>query len=161
MPSGTRDDGSQFPLCMYFDSFDSIAFADTYAELLDVLIPGYADLSSKEQLRARIEMAALRAVWVQAQVWSENTEPLTPAQEEALAAPRLGSNAPTGHWTAPVPLVVLSVAYEPYTDIPAPTHEPHEDPAQEKVWMLHPTTDLELLTSLHEVGVIRLLHSSQ
>lgn len=157
MPPSTTTEGHEFPLCLFFDGGASIAYADSYEDLLDVLLPGYLTWTSDRRLRERIDYAATQAVWVQAQVWADNTEPLTAEQEALLGAPRLGALAPTGSWEAPVPLVVLSTSYSPYTDIAAPVGYGQTPEGEDTVWVIDPMSEEALLTTLHEVGAVRLM----
>jgi hypothetical protein len=158
VPPSVSAEGTPFPLCMFFSGMGSMAYADSYAELVDALIPGYGTYSDPKALVARVDYAHSQAVWVQAQVWADNEEPLTPAQEQLLAAPRMGVQAPSGVWEAPVPLVVLSVAYEPYTDVVMPLVA---STATDTVWVIDPVSEESFLESLHEVGSIRLMRRSE
>lgn len=158
MPAVPTDHlGGQFDWCMFFRGFDSIAYAHSVTELMDAFLPGYASLFPAAQLRSRMDAAVQQAVWIQAQVWSENTAPLTSEQQETLGAPRIGPQAPTGPWSGPVPLVVCTAAYAPYTDVAYPTSVGVDDSGQEWVWGIDPTTEWTFLMSLHEAGAIRLM----
>lgn len=157
MPPSVDANGHSFEFCMFFDGGSSIAYADSHLDLMDVLLPGYAQWDSGKQLSERIHLATSQAIWVQAQVWADNTTPLTAHEEELLGAPRTGEHAPTGSWECQVPLVVVASAYSPFTDIAAPVGYGTTEHGESTVWMIDPSTEETLLTTLHEVGALRLL----
>lgn len=160
MPPSSTDQGHEFPLCLFFDGGASIAYADSFDDLVDVLLPGYLTWTVEQQQRARIDYAVSQAIWVQAQVWAENTTVLTPDQEALLGAPRVGDSAPTGIWDASVPLVVVASSYAPYTTIAIPVGQGTTQEGEPSVWVLDPTSEETLLTTLHEVGAVRLMTRS-
>ncbi|MFI7132174.1 hypothetical protein ACIBQ1_41310 [Nonomuraea sp. NPDC050153] len=124
-------------------------YADDAAELVGMLIPGYAALATDgERATARVRLALDLQVRVQAELAAG---PRLDACGEAERAVVLGARheppAPA-RWEAPVPLVLVSTFYEPAGALPRPS-----GPAELQVW-LDPADDWTLLTSLHTAGAI-------
>jgi|AACY02.2.fsa_nt_gi hypothetical protein len=161
----TRDDGTGYPLCMYYRGDTEVAFADTYRDLVEVLLPDYRTLleaSEMDAAVARIELAAAAATIIQAHLLAEtNPDDLTDTDRAHLTAPRIGSHAPhPDWWTHPTPLVVVTTSYAPYTDLPRPASgisDTHDAP---NLWWIDPTSEETLLTTLHDVGYLRLMHAT-
>ena len=144
-----------------------LTVADTVTELLDALIPGYADMpetprGDAQALAARYVHAVAVATAVQADVACQAAAAggLDPAAEDedtltALFADRtepfVGAGPPTGDsptWTHGVPLVLIGTDYAPFTDRGRPTG---------RIIWLDPSTETGYLHSLAEIGMIRYL----
>lgn len=129
-------------------------YADTYDELVGLLIDGYDGLvTERARLAARLRYAADVQVPAQAAITAtagpQEFESLPPAEREALTGPRDQPPA-VARWTAPVPLVLVTSFYQPDGEVPRP------EPAGGEVIWLDPSTDETLLVTLHEAGWIAL-----
>lgn len=146
----THPDGRPYRFAMIHNGGGYRAFADTGAELVDVLIPGYAALQSEQGRReARIDYAARVQVAVQAAIVSTgDIAGCSDTEVRTLLAPRDTPPAPAT-WAAPVPLVLVSSFYTPTGFAP----RPRVVPPAEILW-LDPEDDYALLRSLHSVGAI-------
>ena len=159
----TRPDGSAYAFCAYINADVDVVFADSYQEILEVLIPGYAQLSGADAARARIALAQAVAAQVQGAILAQASEDgIEPTDEEwaVLAAPRDQPQPRADWWTCPIPLVAVETSYEPFTQVPRPASglAAGADPA-ENLWWIRPGEDEEFLRSLHEVGWLRLMQA--
>jgi hypothetical protein len=156
-----KADGSGFPLGMYYNGYADVAFADTYAELLDILMPGYAADDEAAQIARRITLAANVAAQTQASVmYDADRSDFTDAEWEALTTPRTMKQPTVLWWTHEVPLVVYETAYEPYTDVPRPASAQADGAADApNLWWIRNVEEEDFLISLHEVGYIRLMQN--
>lgn len=158
----TRPDGGAYPWCMYYRGDAEVAFADTPTDLLCALLPDYATLTPTDAAVARIELGTAAATIIQAHVLAEaDPASLTEADRTTLTAPRIGADAPHPEWwTCPVPLIVVTTAYTPYTDLPRPASGISDTADAPNLWWVRPDTEETLLTSLHEIGYLRLMHAT-
>jgi hypothetical protein len=160
-----REDGTPMGYCMYFNALSHIAFADTYPELLDVLLAGYLDMTDVERLDARIRAGSNIAAQLQAAIlFEEDVTPESVSEEEwrILTAPRSLPQPRADWWACPIPLVVVETAYHPYTDVSRPASALADGIAQAPnlLW-IRPAEEEDFLRSLSELGVITLLESVQ
>jgi hypothetical protein len=124
-------------------------YADDPAELVAMLIPGYASLvTDDERAAARVLLAMDMQVRLQAQLAAGGR--LDSCREPERAVILGGRHEPPAlsRWEAPVPLVLVSTFYEPTGTLPRPS-----GPAELQVW-LDPADDWTLLVSLHTAGMI-------
>lgn len=158
----THPENRLWSYAMYFNGGYDVAFADTYGELLDVLIPGYADLTDDvDEATARITLGVRAAVVTQAMILSSaDLTDVSDADYAVLTAPKVAPAVRADLWMCPVPLVVVESLYQPYTEVPRPASGLGDYQDAENLWWIRPGEDEEFLFSLHEVGFIRLLTSS-
>ncbi len=156
MPPPLRSDGSLYRFEMIYGGGGWRAYADSGAELVAVLVPGYAELDDGGRQRARIGCAARAQVLAQAELTAAgDLAGCTDAQVRILLSSREVPPAPVS-WSAPVPLVLVTSFYVPIGVLPRPVAEP---PGQ-IVW-LDPADEFSLLAGLHEVGMIDLAERSE
>lgn len=164
----TREDGTLYPYAMHFDGYKSVAFADTPEDLIGVLIPDYADLSTEdERLTARILLAVTAQTAVQAQINAstevdqpEHWEALSDAERQVLLGDRVEQphgwgDGPLGDvWESEIPLVLVETGYAPYTayDRPLSAEGDVEEPSN-IIW-LRPVDEWEFLRSLARAGYV-------
>lgn len=159
-----RDDGTSYRLCMYFDGSRGIAFADTYGELIDVLVPGYASMDEEHQDVERIKFALRLSGQLQAEIMyglEVTKDTVTEDEWNTLVANRVTSPPRADWWACEIPLVVVETSYEPYTDVPRPASaiaEGVQNPPN-LLW-LRPSEEEDFLFSLESAGQIVLLESS-
>ena len=151
-----KDDGSGYRFEMIYEGRRSRAYADTAADLLDCLIPGYADMSGEERLTARVAHGTGLLAPVQAEVLQSVDQTALSAEEKAvLLAPRY-EPITVAEWGSEAPLVLLDAHYAPYSDIAAP-HSTLEDVANPRniVW-IRVVDEYDMLLSLAAIGFITL-----
>jgi hypothetical protein len=125
---------------------DRRIYADTAAELLNMLIPGHhADghrsrVHHARTIRAHVQTAAVQQI-------------RGPIHQDAIAVLFRGAPHPD-FWDHPAPLVLIDVDYHPYRDRHAPLTPDGDvaDPAT--LWWLRTATPEDYLESLHRVGWI-------
>ncbi|MFB4289865.1 hypothetical protein ACBI99_19650 [Nonomuraea sp. ATR24] len=123
-------------------------YAGEPAELVAMLVPGYAELPGEDgRAAARVRLALDLQVRLQAELAAGRLGACTAEERAVLLGPRHEPPAPA-RWTAPVPLVLVAAFYEPAGPLPRPS-----GPAGLQVW-LDPADDWTLLTSLHTAGLI-------
>ncbi|WP_114906718.1 hypothetical protein [Ornithinimicrobium murale] len=154
----TKPDGASWNHAMVFsqDGQMQMAVADTAGELLALVIDDYPtrDASVEDLVEldaARIDYGIRLAQGIQ-ESWlaSAVTEG---ALELGQADPRdvdawfraKDSGVDVGQWSRDVPLVCLDMAYEPFTDTPAPTGN---------VAWVEVRDELSLLNSMSQLGLI-------
>ncbi len=157
-----RADGGLYLYAMYFNGNERIAYADELADLLDVLIPGYADMAEQERLAGRIRLAIGAQISTQAYI-NGDVEPdewnaLTDQQRGVLTGPR-DTQPAVDFWDPDIPLVLVETGYAPYTDIDQPISgiADVQDPPN-MIW-LRPIDEWDFLESLHTAGYI-VLHEA-
>jgi hypothetical protein len=151
-----KDDGSGYRFEMIYEGRGSRAYADTAAELLDCLIPGYETMSADERLTARVAYGTGLLAPLQAEVLQDVDQTALSEDERAvLLAPRYEPIA-VAEWASEAPLVLLDVHYAPHSDVPAP-HSTLEDVANPRnlVWV-RVVDEYEMLLSLANIGFIAL-----
>ena len=152
----TKDDGSRYRFEMIFDSGRSRAYADTAADLVDVLVPGYAALDAEAKIAARVRYVTDMLASVQAAVLNAHDQSdLTPEERAILLQPRF-EPVVVDEWSSEVPLVLADVHYAPYSDLTPPmsTLDDVADP-RNLIW-LRAGEEFALLTSLARIGYISL-----
>lgn len=158
MPARPGADAWPHALAYSHEGELTVAVADTAGELLSLVIPDYpatdadeSDIAAVEAVRIDYGLAVARQVQVSLMaqalergrvVEEDLDEPLL----NSLLAAKDTSLALEGDWEHEVPLVVLDMAYAPFTDTPRPQGR--------VVWVdVHSETDL--LASLDRIGVVR------
>lgn len=157
-----KDNGQGFQYCMYFRGDVDVAFADSYDELMDVLVPHYSEMSEEDKAFERIRLAQGAAAQIQGMILASLDEGAVSEEEwVVLAAPRSGPQPRADWWTSDVPLVVVETSYQPFTDVPRPASAKASTADADNLWWIRPAEEEELLFSLHEVGYIRLLENTE
>lgn len=149
--------GNQYSFCMFFNNENEVAFADTYPELLEALIPNYLTQDENNQEYLRIKLAQQAAAEIQAEIlYSIDLKELTPKEKQILTHPKHLHQIPIEWWTSEIPVVVVETAYQPYTDVikPASSHE-----TEDNIWRINPLDEEQFLINLNEIGFIRLLQT--
>ena len=157
----SHEDGQGYRYCMYYRNDADVAFADTYDELMDVLIPGYNDMNDDDQAYQRILLAQSVAAQIQALLMVDvDTATLSEEEQAVLNAPRGGVQPEANWWISEVPLVVVETSYKPFTDVPRPASGISSAADASNLIWIRPAEDEELLLSLHEVGYLRLMENT-
>lgn len=156
-PSGVeaprRPDGSLYRYEMLWAGDTQRAYADTAEALLNVLIPGYMDMTEQSRWEHRLAYAARAQVLVQAMLNTTDAFATLPSDaERVLQGPRFEPPV-VATWPHPVPLVLISAYYAPATKVPAPVSEQGMPP--NVIW-INTSDDQAFLDSLHDIGVITL-----
>lgn len=148
-PAAPAEDGRPYGFEMIYAGGTYRGYADAPAELIGMLVPGYAALATDEERAvARISFAMDLQVRLQAQLAAGlELDACGEAERAVLLGGRHEPPAPA-RWEAPVPLVLVAAFYEPAGPLPRPS-----GPAELQVW-LDPADEWTLLTSLHAAGVI-------
>lgn len=146
-----QDDGSLYPYEMIYDGAGRRAYADNLADLVGALIPGYpAMMSPVQQAEARTALCTRAQVTLQAFINADtHLDGCDEQQRAVLTAPRHEPPV-VATWTAPVPLVLVTVFYRPTGPLPVPAAAE----AGQLIW-LDPGDDTTLLLSLHAAGLIQ------
>lgn len=149
-PAPVHADGTPYRYEMVHGGGAKRTYADTSADLVAALIPGYADLQDPVELaRARIVHAVHVQVTTQASInVALGTAACSAPEREVLGADRTAPPV-LAQWSAPVPLVLLDCFYAPVTDVPRPVAL-----APGEIRWLRPATDRDHLRSLAGLGVI-------
>lgn len=151
-----KDDGSGYRFEMIYEGGRSRAYADTAADLIDVLIPGYAALDEAQRLQSRVSYGTGLLAPMQAEVLqSVDQTALSEDERAVLLAPRYEPIA-VAEWGSEVPLVLLDVHYAPHSDLSAP-RSTLEDVAQPRnlLW-IRVAEEYDMLLSLAQIGYISL-----
>jgi hypothetical protein len=157
----TKEDGTGYGYCLYFNNDAEVAFADSPDELLDALIPGYsADVDNQDFLRIRLAQNA--AAQTQAEIlFGVDPSTVDETTWATLTSPRNVSQPRADWWTSAIPLVVVETGYEPYTSVPRPASAIADGLADApNLWFLRPGEEEDFLVSLHEVGYVRLMRNT-
>jgi len=145
----------------------TILVSDSATDLVAAGLPGYADLPDDEAgfnaaLVARYDDLVGHAAAFQRFLLDEahrsgvvniedmDDDTLTALMQERSVPFDGVPNADTVSlaWTCPVPLVLITTDYEPFTDRPVP---------QGNIVWLDPITEVTYLQSLHKIGAIRFM----
>lgn len=171
--SPVHEDGTRYPYAMHFDGGKYIGYADSPAELLGLLINGYADLDPQGQQEARIRLAIGVQTVVQAAINAEAMssdawEELSDEERAILNGPRYeqphGWGDPEGMgdvWESEdVPLVLVETGYAPYSDIDKPISGIADVLNPPNIYWLRPVDEFEFLTSIANTGHIDLYEAT-
>ena len=159
-PVGGQDLGEPFEWCMRLPGqYERYVYASSQAELVGALLArsDYLDLDPQNALVARIKYSISTQCWHQARLNVVGQTTLSADWAQAVGWERdvlLGDRARQPHnwptralfdgrdtWTCRIPLILVSTAFAPYSDIPAPDGN---------VWWLDPIDDISLLASFVE-----------
>lgn len=164
VPPSRRDDGTYYAYGLYFDGGRSIAWADDFEDMIEVLSPGYLNKNDHERLIARITVGLRAQQMVQAQVYATADEDdltaLTPEQDALINGTR--QDRPViEEWTSEIPLVLLTTAYQPHTETPAPvsSYGPYLDVPN--IWWIDPVDEESLMMGLHSTGWVKVVETIQ
>jgi hypothetical protein len=171
-----HEDGTNYPWRMFYENNRRIVDADTTAEVLDFLIPGYLLLDTEEErLTARTNLARsvqqLGRATIAANITPDESEKITDWEWTILTYGEGDAQDPYGWgdgtgelgsqdeetldwWTSVHPLVLLDTSYAPFTEIIKPlSGEGDYIEVNNLIW-LRPSTELSLLRSLSRIGYI-------
>jgi hypothetical protein len=153
--------GIGYRYCMYFHADLDVAFADTYEDLMEVLVPGYGQMSDEDQTVHRILLGQSAAASVQGAILA-TVEPgeITDEEYAVLSAQRGLPQPEANWWTCAVPLIAVETSYQPFTDVPRPASGLSASADAANLWWVRPAEDEELLLSLLEIGYLRLMEST-
>lgn len=166
-----KDDGSLYPLSMLLPGHYRYAWGDSNQDLVSVLAaaPDYPDWDDQDQLITRIRCALHLQVTTQARINASamvtgRWDQLCEWERRVLNGPRhIAPNMPDGFpsrdlfngmdvWTAvDTPLVVLTTSCEPLNPGVPPILG-----TEENLWVIDSIDDDALLTSLADLGIVRL-----
>lgn len=151
-----RPEGTPYRFEMGFDAFRSRAYADDTSDLLGCLIPGYAELNDDQRLHARLDHAVRTQVTFQAVInHAHSSTAATPEEWAVLEATRAVPPAIT-EWGCEIPLVVVDLFYEPFTETPAPVSTIADVDEPPNLYWLKPSDEVAYLVSLAAAGFISL-----
>lgn len=143
----THPDGQMW-LVVWVSPDGRAIFADSITDVVNEIIPGYADLddtdmTKDEHLEARIGTLAHLGGNAQAvMVADEGSDGFTEVELTAMLTSKELS-AGVDSWNPAVPLVLLTTSYTPFTDV--------AQPEGSIVW-LDPTSEVGFLNSMQTLG---------
>jgi len=156
-----HDDGSAFRFEMICDEAARRVYADTWTELVEALITGYADVSSAEEadetrllyaVRVQVELqAAINAGAVEYKFSDEESNVLLGDRHDQ---PRIGM------WTSEIPLVLVTSYYEPFGELDRPVGRPPVGDADSNLIWLDPTDEQTLIETVAGAGIVELAESN-
>lgn len=152
-PSPTRNDGSLHRYELVYAGHTRRVYADTEVALIDVLIPGYAQMTSHEAWEARIAYLIRAQVIAQAGLNAVDAFATLPAAQQTILQGPRHEPPVVAHWSCPIPLILVATYYEPAGRNARPVREAGMEP--NVIWV-DPSDDTTFLTSLHDIGVISL-----
>lgn len=145
------EDGLPLPWC--WQDEERTVLADSLTEIVGVILDGYEEAVAADDdaalLEARIAALAQLAGAVQAQLAAEladssGGEGVPEEVLQVLLAPKDGRIVELDEWPLPVPLLVLSTQYAPYSPVPVP--------AGSMVLVLDPVSERGFLDALQTLG---------
>lgn len=173
-----KDNGEFYNYILYYESNRYIAYADSPDELIEILIPGYEEMTPEQRLDARLSMALRLQAQTQAHIvvglteedrrelqeWEieclkgeyndEQPYQIRGFWKERLPEGMKAEDVPEDDrmdiWTSKHPLVLIDAAFMPWTDVPPPLGNPEGDNI---IW-LRPTDEVEFLDSLTDIGFV-------
>jgi len=156
----SHDDDTPYRFEMIFDGDSRRAYADTWTELVEALIGGYADADSSEKAD---EMRLLYAVRTQVELQAAICAgvvgyKLTDRETEVLLGDR-HSQPRVGMWRSQVPLVLVTSYYQPDGEIDRPIGRPPNGEADSNLIWLDPTDEQTLIASIDAIGVVSVAES--
>jgi hypothetical protein len=152
--------GGAWMYCVYPQSLDQAFFSDSATELCGLLIPGYADIpddDAHEQAVARILHIVRAQVQAQAAINAQHDLSVLTDEQRAVLTGSRDTQPRVDVWTAPVPLLLVTSFYQPYTDLPVPLPVPPPDFEGTNVIWLDPSDEYETLVALNVCGLIHLM----
>lgn len=158
----TKPDGSFYRFEMLIDNGWSRVYSDSSHELLEHLIPGYSDMSTKDRLVARIVHATTTQTQLQAIINSSYISTERTPDEDAILNGDRREPPEVDIWECDVPLVLVDAYYAPYTERLIPISGYGDVVNPPNIWWLRPAHDpLGYLMSLNRFGVVVLNINAQ
>lgn len=148
-----KPDGSLYAYELIYAGGTRRAYCDTLDDLIEVVLPGYAQWTEKQRWEARLHLAIRAQVVVQAEVNAVDAFRTLPADAQAVLLDARHEPPTVAAWAHPVPLVLVSSFYVPAGSVPRPVRE--QGMAPNVVW-IDPSDETSLLTSLHDAGFLTL-----
>ncbi|SDH37687.1 hypothetical protein [Microbacterium sp. 77mftsu3.1] len=136
-------------ICGWLKPDGDVIFADSLSDVVGVLIDGYDDLDDEHpddlHLQARIDVLAPLAAQAQTLILADLATAGVRLSEDELTAAMRNKELYAGisRWNPSEPLVLMTTAYQPYTD--------QEKPEGAVLW-LDPTNEAAFLGSLQKLG---------
>jgi len=157
----SHDDDTPYRFEMVFDGASKRAYADTWTELVEALIGGYADAASSEKAD---EMRLLYAVRIQVELQAEIVAAavgykLTDREAEILLGDR-HTQPRVGMWRSEVPLVLVTSYYQPDGEVDRPIGRPPGGDADSNLIWLDPTDEQTLIASIDAAGIASIAESN-
>lgn len=169
-----KDNGDLYDYFMSYENGRYLAYADDPVDLLDLLIPGYADSDEDDRIMARIRLALDVQTQAQALVLAavpqEEIDSLKPWEHKVLvheggSSPHgwgaeagepveAGSGETVDIWYSKVPLILVDTGYAPFTDVPRPLSALGDTRNEENLIWLRPSDEEDFLDSLALVNFI-------
>lgn len=177
-PPVTREDGTNYPWRMFFDQGQRIADADTLEEMIELLIPGYLELETREEkLAARVRLGAFVRQLARGAIISpiipEDAENIEDWEWNVLVYGDDEQGDPFGWkdgtgtlgvqdenseesdvWSSKYPLVLLETSYAPFTDITPPLSSEGDFEYVKNIIWIRPSNEKDFLYSLSRIGFI-------
>ena len=136
---------------MIFDSREQRAYADSFGDLVAVLIDGYADFDGTAKADARIPYAHMARLVSQTDFLMSYGGTLNDADQAAASLP---PGEFTGVWQSELPLVLVTSDYAPYTSTPQPSVSVRRGDGFSSLAWIDVSTDEAFIESLHTLAVI-------
>ncbi|OZB85060.1 MAG: hypothetical protein B7X32_04900 [Microbacterium sp. 13-71-7] len=130
---------------------ENVIYADSIAELVDVLLPGHAEADAASQLVSRVEMLEVIASQRQALILADEGIDGFNEDELNIMLATKGEPLDIDAWNPATPLLVLATNYAPYTDVSLPAGT---------VICLDPRTELTFIAALQALGTGELFVSA-
>lgn len=146
-------DGTRYRFEILHAGFTCRDYADTYTDLVDILIPGYLDMDERTRWEARLAYLTRAQVVAQACLNTADAfHTLTDTQQQVLQGPR---HVPpvVAIWDAPIPLILIATYYAPAGKAPRPARDQGMEP--NVIWV-DPSDDTTFIESLHDIGLVSL-----
>lgn len=155
------ENGAPFDFELIFGAGKYRAYSNDPHDFISVLIPRYDSIAEDDhqlRLTERILFAARAQTILQADLLNaataEEIEAIDPGEWEVLHSPR-ATPPRVAAWTAPVPLVLLDIHYQPIGDFARPEEIVYDNGMPSVLW-LSPADEWSLLVSMHECGMVML-----
>ncbi len=155
-------DSQPYRYCVLFPDSQDYLYADSLVDVLSYLLPHYEEGTEDDKAEARIRLAGRVASVVQANILASLEPGEINEKEWSLAvADKIGPEVVEVRWWTPdVPFLAVQTSYTPYTNVPLPASARSEGVAEDStIWWIRPAGEDEFVTSLSEVGFIRILNN--
>lgn len=164
-----EEDGTEFLYCVYLPNGTDVVFTDSYAELLEVLIPNYVHMNEDEQIIHRDALGRSVAIQIQNQILLDpeyqdliNKGIVSPEELRTLHMSRDAAIPQADWWKCHVPLVVVETNYEPFTEVPRPASALSDGSAlSPNLFWIRPVEEEDFVISLYDVGFLTILINTQ
>jgi hypothetical protein len=151
--------GRPYELGMVMPNGEDFCYADSVRDLICALIPGYEQTKEdNERAYLRIVFADMAAVMRQSEILAQlQGSEVTESEWATLVAPKTGPESVRAPWwRCEVPLLVVTTSYIPFTDRERPASV-HDGVRGKNLWWIDPSDEETLITTLHEVGYVRVM----